>query len=372
MEFSVDNKAFLDELSLVQGVVERRHAIPILSNVRFSAKGGEVSLYATDLEVSYESRVKAEVRKEGEILIPSRMLYEALGLAGDNKVRVKKTDKDGVKVFIENGSTYKFVEGDIADFPNVPEDKAKKGKCVLDAGMLDAMLRLTSFAASREMSRYAINGVLLNVGKKSLKVVATDGYRLSIIERKDAVKSAGEEGDVIIPQKGVRELQRLLSHGGEVSMHRDENQIFFELGARKLAVRAINDAFPNYERVIPKDNDKSIRFSRAHLVQAIKAASVVLSDAARPVRFEFSHNTLAVVCENQETGEARHEMSISYTGEEFGIGFKPAHLLEFLGIIAESDVMISLKGESDQALLEPVFEGEKPYDLRYVVMPMRL
>jgi DNA polymerase-3 subunit beta len=137
-------------------------------------------------------------------------------------------------------------------------------------------------------------------------------------------------------------------------------------------MRVLNDSFPNYERVVPKENDKVIRFSREHLIRAVKSASVVLSDAARPVCFEFSHNSLCVASENPDSGEAKSELPISYTGEGFKIGFKASHLLDFLSIVGTNDVLVSLKSETDQALLEPADNGEKPLKYLCVIMPMRL
>jgi DNA polymerase-3 subunit beta len=385
MEFALNCKEFLEDLSLIQGVVERRHAMPVLSNLYVSAKKDRITFFATDLEVGYLSTLEGEVRKDGEALIPSRVLYDAVSLAGDGLARIKKTEKSGVKVSFEGGTNYKFVGADVADFPSLPEAEGAQDKITIDGEVLEEMFRLTAYAASREMSRYAINGVLLVFEGDSLKTVATDGYRLAIVRNEKCVKNAKDKFEVILPHKGVRELQQLLSRassskdkdkkskkGISVEFSRKENHLFFTLGNRCIVMRVLNDSFPNYERVIPKDNDKVIRFSREHLVRAVKSASVVLSDAARPVCFEFSHNSLCVASENPDSGEAKSELPISYTGEGFKIGFKASHLLDFLSIVGTDDVLVSLKSETDQALLEPADNGEKPLKYLCVIMPMRL
>ncbi|UCF80098.1 MAG: DNA polymerase III subunit beta [Acidobacteriota bacterium] len=387
MEFALNCKEFLEDLSLIQGVVERRHAMPVLSNLYVSAKKDRVMFFATDLEVGYLSTLGGEVRKDGEALIPSRVLYDAVSLAGEGLARIKKTEKSGVKVSFEGGTGYKFVGADVADFPSLPEMEGAQDKITIDGEALDEMFRLTAYAASREMSRYAINGVLLVFEGDSLKTVATDGYRLAIVHREKCVKKVKDKFEVILPHKGVRELQQLLSHVSSgkdkdkskkgkkavsVEFSRKENHLFFTLGSRCIVMRVLNDSFPNYERVVPKDNDKVIRFSREHLIRAVKSASVVLSDAARPVCFEFSHNSLCVASENPDSGEAKSELPISYTGEGFKIGFKASHLLDFLSIIGTDDVLVSLKSETDQALLEPADNGGKPLKCLCVIMPMRL
>lgn len=383
MEFALNCKEFLEDLSLIQGVVERRHAMPVLSNLYVSAKKDRITFFATDLEVGYLSTLEGEVRKDGEALIPSRVLYDAVSLAGDGLARIKKTEKSGVKVSFEGGTNYKFVGADVADFPSLPEAEGAQDKITIDGEALEEMFRLTAYAASREMSRYAINGVLLVFEGDSLKTVATDGYRLAIVRNEKCVKKVKDKFEVILPHKGVRELQQLLSRASSskdkkskkdisVEFSRKENHLFFTLGNRCIVMRVLNDSFPNYERVIPKDNDKVIRFSREHLVRAVKSASVVLSDAARPVCFEFSHNSLCVASENPDSGEAKSELPISYTGEEFKIGFKASHLLDFLSIVGTDDVLVSLKSETDQALLEPADNGEKPLKYLCVIMPMRL
>jgi DNA polymerase-3 subunit beta len=383
MEFALNCKEFLEDLSLIQGVVERRHAMPVLSNLYVSAKKDRITFFATDLEVGYLSTLEGEVRKDGEALIPSRVLYDAVSLAGDGLARIKKTEKSGVKVSFEGGAGYKFVGADVADFPALPEAEGAQDKITIDGEALEEMFRLTAYAASREMSRYAINGVLLVFEGDSLKTVATDGYRLAIVRNEKCVKKVKDKFEVILPHKGVRELQQLLSRASSskdkkskkdisVEFSRKENHLFFTLGNRCIIMRVLNDSFPNYERVVPKDNDKVIRFSREHLVRAVKSASVVLSDAARPVCFEFSHNSLCVASENPDSGEAKSELPISYTGEEFKIGFKASHLLDFLSIVGTDDVLVSLKSETDQALLEPADNGKKPLKYLCVIMPMRL
>lgn len=377
MEFSVGCKELGEELSMVQGVVERRHALPVLSNILVTAKKGKVSFFATDLEVGYVGEMDADVRKEGQALVPFKTLADAVSVATEGEAKFKKSDKGDTKVSFENGASYRLPGAEVSDFPEAPSAADEGDKIEVDGEAFQQMLKLTSYASSREMSRYAINGVLTVFQKDALRTVATDGYRLAIADKSGCVKGVKEKFEVILPQKGIREIEKLIARDKDKKIkvaRKGQEGLILRVGKRILTTRLLNDSFPNYERVIPKDNDKIVRFGKEHLVRGIKAAAVVAGDGTRPVRFEFGRNQLVIISENPDMGEAKCEISISYTGEEFKIGFKPNHLLDFLSAVPSDDVVFSLKGETDQTLLEPAASDsdKSGISLKYVVMPMRL
>ena len=272
MELVVRKHELLRELQLFQGIVERKNTIPILANVLIEAKGDELRMLATDLEVALRSRCHASVAKSGSLTLPAKKLYEIVKALPETEVRIEE-DKTGVKVAADRFDS-RIQTLPREDFPSLPEATGV-ARAILPREAIREMVAKTQFAITGEDTRYFLNGALLVLHSDSMSLVATDGHRLALINvKRDVIDTGvkpGEEVKVILPKKTMLELGKLLNEGeGDVSYERGENHLFFEVGGRMLISRMIDGQFPAYERAIPKGNDKDIEFERERLTSAVR------------------------------------------------------------------------------------------------------
>ena len=320
MELVVRKNELLRELQLFQGIVERKNTIPILANVLIEAKGDEVRMLATDLEVALRSRCQASVAKGGSLTLPAKKLYEIVKALPETDVRIEE-DKNGVKVAADRFDS-RMQTLPREDFPTLPE-AAGTARAALSRDALREMVAKTQFAITGEDTRYFLNGALFVLRTDSMSLVATDGHRLALVEvkrdDKDEAVKAGEEVKVILPKKTLLELGKLLREGeGDIHYERGENHLFFEVGGRVLISRMIDGQFPAYERVIPKGNDKDIEFERERLTNAVKRVALLSNERSRAVKFEIDKGKVEVTSSSSEFGEAREQLPVDYTGDADG------------------------------------------------------
>ena len=372
MELVVRKNELLRELQLFQGIVERKNTIPILANVLIEAKGDEVRMLATDLEVALRSRCAASVTKGGSLTLPAKKLYEIVKALPDTDVRIEE-DKNGVKVAADRFDS-RMQTLPREDFPTLPEASGT-GRTTLPRAALREMVAKTQFAITGEDTRFFLNGALLVLRSADMSLVATDGHRLALVtvkrEAPDTALKADDEVKVIIPKKTLMELGKLLSESdGEIFYERGENHLFFEVGGRMLISRIIDGQFPAYERVIPKGNDKDIEFERDRLTSAVKRVALLSNERSRAVKFEISKGKVEVTSSSSEFGEAREQLAVDYSGNTMAISFNAQYVLDFLNVVETDIVSLSLKDEVSQAVMRPV--GAEGYDYTYVIMPMRI
>ena len=372
MELVVRKNELLRELQLFQGIVERKNTIPILANVLIEAKGDEVRMLATDLEVALRSRCAASVGKSGSLTLPAKKLYEIIKALPETDVRIEE-DKNGVKVAADRFDS-RMQTLPREDFPSLPE-AAGSARAALSRDALREMVAKTQFAITGEDTRYFLNGALFVLKSDSMSLVATDGHRLALVtvarDGKDEALKPGEEVKVILPKKTLLELGKLLVEGeGDIQYQRGENHLFFEVGGRVLISRMIDGQFPAYERVIPKGNDKDIEFERERLTSAVKRVALLSNERSRAVKFEIDKGKVEVTSSSSEFGEAREQLPVDYNGGAMTISFNAQYVLDFLNVVQTDIVSLSLKDEVSQAVMKPV--GAQGYDYTYVIMPMRI
>jgi DNA polymerase-3 subunit beta len=372
MELVVRKNELLRELQLFQGIVERKNTIPILANVLIEAKGDEVRMLATDLEVALRSRCAASVTKAGSLTLPAKKLYEIVKALPDTDVRIEE-DKNGVKVAADRFDS-RMQTLPREDFPTLPEATGA-ARASLPREALREMVAKTQFAITGEDTRYFLNGALFVLASDSMSLVATDGHRLALVsvkrDPKDSGLKAGDEVKVILPKKTLMELGKLLAESdGEIFYERGENHLFFEVGGRMLISRMIDGQFPAYERVIPKGNDKDIEFERERLTSAVKRVALLSNERSRAVKFEISKGKVEVTSSSSEFGEAREQLAVDYSGPTMAISFNAQYVLDFLNVVETDIVSLSLKDEVSQAVVKPI--GAEGYDYTYVIMPMRI
>jgi len=366
MELVVRKNELLRELQLFQGIVERKNTIPILANVLIEAKGDEVRMLATDLEVALRSRCHASVAKGGSLTLPAKKLYEILKALPETDVRIEE-DKKGVKVAADRFDS-RMQTLPREDFPTLP-DASGKTRATLPRNALKQMVEKTQFAITGEDTRYFLNGAKFVLRPDTLTLVATDGHRLALVDVAHKIGINEEIG--VIPKKTLLELGKLLAEGdGDVLFEAGENHLFFEVGGRMLISRMIDGQFPAYERVIPKNNDKDIDFERERLTSAVKRVALLSNERSRAVKFEISKGKVEVTSSSSEFGEASEEIAVDYSDAPLAISFNAQYVLDFLSAVETDSVQLSLKDEVSQAVMRPI--GAQGYSYTYVIMPMRI
>jgi DNA polymerase III subunit beta len=373
MIFVVKKHDLLRELQLFQGIVERKNTIPILANLLMEAKGSEVSMLATDLEVGLRSRCDAVVEKGGTLTVPAKKLYEIVKALPDTDVRIAE-EKNGVKIAADRFES-RMQTLPKEDFPAVAETTGATS-AMLPRAAIKEMIAKTQFAITGEDTRYFLNGALFILGQTSMSLVATDGHRLAFVNANrpnGSLKTGKDAEDIraILPRKTLWELGKLLAEGeGDIRYERGENHLFFEVGGRMLISRMIDGQFPAFERVIPKGNNKRIEFERERLTNAVKRVALLSNERSRAVKFQIEKNKVEVTSSSPEFGEAKETLSVDYADGSMQICFNAQYVMDFLGAVQTDSVALELKDEVSQAVMKPI--GAEGYDYTYVIMPMRV
>ena len=371
MEFSISKNALQKELGFVQGIVERKNTIPVLSNILIESIGeNTIRIIGTDLDVTIRCETEAEgIKTPGSMCVQARKLFDIARLLPDAPVNFRKEENDWVTVKCER-SNFKMPGVPRESFPEVPSFKSAPMK--LPADVFKSFIDRTIFAITQEESRYTLSGAKFILDKSGVKMVTTDGHRLAYVARQDLGNNASKQAlDTLIPRKTLAELTKLTaSYEGEISFGADENHIYFEVGPRLLISRMLSGQFPNYEMVMPKNNDKSVIFDNALLNQAIRRVALMADDRSHAIRFHLTPNQLHISSQNAEEGEAREIIATDYAGDEVEIGFNAQYLQDFLNVVGDSQITFEFKDSNSQAQLRPATNADDDY--KYIVMPMRI
>src|SRR2546423_2134898 len=370
MEFVIGRNALQKELAFVQGVVERKNTIPVLANILIESAGEDsIRISGTDLDVTIRCDADAqEVSSQGAMCVQARKLFDIARLLPDAPVSFKKEENEWVTVECDRPRFR--VPGMSKDtFRELPRVKSAPRK--LPASLLKLLIDRTIFAITQEEGRYTLSGAKFELDANGVKMVTTDGHRLAYAAIKDGLTTANSELDVLIPRKTLAELTKLTADfEGDINLGSDENHVYFQIGSRLLISRMLSGQFPNYEMVMPKNNDRSAIFDTVGLNQAIRRVALMADDRSHAIRFHLSKEQLLVTSQNAEEGEARETVETNFTGEETDIGFNAQYLQDFLNVVGSEQVNFEFKDGNSQAQLRPV--SDESYDYRYVIMPMRL
>jgi len=372
MEISVSKNDLLKELTATQGVVERKTTIPILSNFLFEASGDKLSITATDLDLSLRTSCPAKVKKEGSCTVPARKLYDYVKLLADGDISIKLLENHWVQIRSGRSNT-KMVGMARANFPALPHFPAESA-LQLPAQVLRQLIGRTIFSISNEESRYTLNGALLVLKPESLTMVATDGHRLAHIEHGGTKLPVSGELKVLVPKKAMAELSTLLNSTDAqiVEFAKDESTLFFRIGGRLLTSRQLTGQFPNYEAVLPRENNKFVTVHCDELSAAIQRVAQFADERSNAIRMRVEKNELKVSSSNTETGESEDSIETAYVGDPMVIGFNSQYLLEFLKVVGSGDVRFEFKDAQTAGQLRPDEAADSEYRYRYIVMPMRI
>ncbi|WP_414829157.1 DNA polymerase III subunit beta [Alteromonas sp. H39] len=366
MKFTISREKFLQPLQLVSGAVERRHTLPILSNVLIKVSEDALWLTGTDLEVELISSIKLEGEfSEGEITVPAKKLFDIIrGISDGTDISFSL---DGNKALIRAGrGRYTLSTLSANDYPNL-EDWEGEVEFEISCSDLKRLIDSTHFSMAQQDVRYYLNGMSLETEDNIIRTVATDGHRLALcrLEYNNALPAR----QVIIPRKGVLEISRLI---GE-----DDKLLKIQIGANHLRLfssdfiftsKLVDGRFPDYRRVLPKDGDKTVLASKAVLKDAFSRAAILSNEKFRGVRLNLSSGELKITANNPEQEEAEEIVDVDYQGEDLEIGFNVAYLIDVLNALVSEKVQISLSDSNASALIQ---DAEDDAAL-YVIMPMRL
>ncbi len=371
MEFAVTKSHLLKELGLTQGVVEKRATIPILSNVLLEAAGPKVQISATDLELAIHCSAEAKVKKEGSTTVPAKRLLEIVRSLPEAEIKFKLLENHWIQINCER-SSFKLVGMAKDNYPSlaaIPQPLAS-----IPSKMLSLMIQRTIFAISNEESRYTLNGALLVLKPESAAMVATDGHRLAIIEGDIHVGGLKNELRVLLPRKAMGELERLLSESDPdavVEFSRDDNHLFFSVGDRALISRMLTGQFPNYEAVLPRENQLLVELEKDTLADAIRRVALLADERSRAIRLRLDKDKMEIFSSSGDFGEAHEVLDVQYPSEPLQIGFNYQYLLDFLNVAGDGvKIRMELKDEQSAGQMRPL--EDKAWRYRYVVMPMRV
>ena len=365
MKFSIPKEAFLAELQVLQGIVEKRNTMPILANILMNVSASDIELTGTDLEVGLRTHIGADIEKTGAITVNGKKIFEIVkSLPEGQTVQVEL--KDETLEIRAGDSEFKILCLAKEDYPQVPDGKFEKG---VDLGLQDFkdMIDRVFYAITQEQ-RYYLNGALLGLKNRQIELVSTDGHRLSYTKKAQDGLKLDKDISVIVAKKTLNEIRKFEDE--TIAFDFDENNLFFKAGPRTLISRIIESKFPNYQAVIPKDNPGRLVISREELANAIRRVSLLSAERSKGIKFTIEKNRMRLFSSNPEIGEARDRLAVDYKGQDLEIGFNAQYLLDFLTAVGSERVVFEIKDENSAVLLKP--EAEEGITNIYVLMPMKI
>jgi len=364
MKFTAAREALLKPLQAVIGVVERRQTMPILSNVLIVARDGQVSITATDLEVELVAQADVDSESGGEITVSGRKLLDICrALPEGSEIDVSVS---GEKLTVRSGrSRFNLATLPAAEFPMVEDIKAGQAIAVSQE-TLARLIEKTHFSMAQQDVRYYLNGMLLETGGGHLRAVATDGHRLALCQA--GVEGSADEQQVIVPRKGVLELQRLMTGEGDLEIELGANHVRIQLEGIRFTSKLIDGRFPEYERVIPQESSNELKADRSAFRGALQRTAILSNEKYRGIRLVIRDSGVVLQAHNPEQEEAEEELEVEYNGEDIEIGFNVNYLLDALGAVEGDDVTLSVQDSNSSCLIRQPGND----DCTFVVMPMRL
>ncbi|HEY2685608.1 MAG TPA: DNA polymerase III subunit beta [Steroidobacteraceae bacterium] len=365
MKLTAEREKLLAPLQAVIGVVERRQTMPVLANVLLSVRDGQLAVTATDLEVELVASTDVAVQDSGDITVPGRKFLDILrALPEKSQVSLSM---EGEKVVIKAArSRFSLSTLPAADFPIIEDINAQQTVKITRKELL-RLLAKTHFSMAQQDVRYYLNGMLLEMDGSNLRAVATDGHRLALCETAASAKVKGTQ-QVIVPRKGVLELQRVLTEEGEAEIAIGTNHVRAQIGDIRFTSKLIDGRFPEYSRVIPAAPAAAIRADRDVLRQALQRTAILSNEKYRGIRVTVKKNLITIQAHNPEQEEAEEEIEVTYDGADLEVGFNVNYLLDALAAIDGQDVELGLTDSNSSCLIRSPGNGSA----RYVVMPMRL
>jgi len=367
MRFTISREKLQEGLAAVGPSIPNKTTLPVLANILLETTERGIRLSGTDLDIAVSTEVSADVETAGAITIPAKKLGEIARELPPAPVKIGAIGEQ--RITLECGrSKFKLLGLPRDEFPSFPQVQFQESWRVR-SGDLQKLISHTSFAVSTEESRPILNGVLWELRPEKMRMVATNGHRLTRMDL--PITSSGTAGDLIVPPKALDQVRRLFPAEEDLEVGQGDNHLGFRSPFTVVFTRLIEGPYPNYEQVIPRDNDRVAVSDKVALVSALKRMSIIASDQTHRIRLSFNAGLLRFSVQTPDLGEAQDELPIRYTGDPIDIGFNANYLLEILRFMPTDEVRITLKAPERAATLEP--EGwDDPASYLCLVMPLRL
>lgn len=363
MKFNALKEDLLKTTQTVQNAISAKSSLPILSNILIEADKNNIRFTATDLDMGIISLLSIKPEIQGAITMPGKKFLDIIKELPD-KSNVSITAKKNNMIVIECGKAFFKIIGLPKDeFPQTPQFKENES-ITLEQKFLKEMLVMTAFAVSRDETRYVLNGVLFIIKDDVIKLVATDGRRLAVIERRLPQKTS-KERRVIAPATTIQELSKILKDEDSVKVSFSENQVLFDMGKTRVISRLIEGEYPNYEQVIPKEVKDKVKLSRETFLSAAKRANIFTNQDSIAIKMDISKNKMVISKNTPYIGEAKEELNIDYKGKDISIGFNPVYLMDVLKNVSIDEIGLELS-EPDRPGVIRIGE-----EYVYVVLPMQ-
>ncbi len=372
MEITVERSDLLKELSVTQGIVERKTVIPILASFLFEAHDRNVAITATDLDSSLRTSCPAQVKKPGSCTLPARKLYDYVRLLGDGELSIKVLENHWVQIRSGRSNT-KMVGMAFENFPALPPFPGE-ATVHLPAQLLRTMISKTIFAISQEETRYTLNGALWAVRPDGMTMVSTDGHRMAHIETTNLTLPVAAETRVLVPRKAMLAISSLLNSPEveTVEFARDDSTLFFRIGSRLLTSRQLTGQFPNYQAVLPCALDKTVLVRSGDFTRAIQRVSTFADERSNAVRLRLESDHMKVYSSSSESGESEDIVETIYRDEPLQIGFNSRYLLDFLKVAGPGDVQFHFAAGDQAGEFRPDEPADTQCRYRYIAMPLRV
>jgi len=363
MKIKTEKEALFKATQILQNVISVKTTLPILSNILIETQKEKIFMAATDLDVGISLNLPVDVIEEGSITVPAKRFFDIVRDLPEGPVEITVRKNNSISIESQK-CFFKLMGLPKEEFPKLPKLHEKE-TISLNQGLLKNMLNLTSFAVSRDETRYILNGVFLVVKDKKLRLVATDGRRLALIEKEIELPSEFKK-EATIPIKATQELIRNLQEEGLIKIVFGEKQISFQFGNMTLVSRLVEGQFPNYEQVIPRESKEKITINRERFLWATKRVSILTSPDSQSIKIDIFKDKLIFSKNSPDMGEAKEEIDIEHKGTEFSVGFNPQYLMDALKNLKDQDVCVELTGPESPGIIRA--QG----DYVYIVLPMQL
>tara|TARA_B100000315_G_scaffold15325_1_gene13798 strand:- start:543 stop:1718 length:1176 start_codon:yes stop_codon:yes gene_type:complete len=367
MEVRIDKDTFLNGVQKVQGIVEAKGAMPILSHLLLTTEKERIGIQATDLEIGAKGYYSANVVAEGQVTLNAKKLFDILRELPSEEVHLTREDNHWVTLKCGK-SKFRLPGMPSQDFPPFPEF-SQDSLLEFSSKLLKEMIRKTFFAQSPDETRQVLNGLLLEREGRKLNMVGTDGHRLAVIKRNLGDAAKGGKLSYLIPKKALAELMKLIEdEDATFSFSAKNNHLAFMQGDQVIVSRKIDGKFPNYQQVIPSDNKLQVSVNRDVLQHALKRVALLADEKSKMVRFDVQSGNITLTTDATELGEAREEIPVSYSGGDVSIGLNAKYVLDVLNVVDDEEVVLNLKDQNSSCLIT----SNKDKDYQSIVMPMRL
>jgi DNA polymerase-3 subunit beta len=369
MKFNVKSSDLLSEMQLLQGIVERKTTIPILSNILMKVSGKELTLEATDLEVSLTCSIEVDVIDDGDATVNARKIYDLIRSLADLELDIQTIEDKDLHISGENVD-YKIPILPAEEYPTVQHVEMSEA-IELDIDLIRNGITKTIIASAIDDTRYTLNGVLMRLSSDDIKFVATDAHRLAVYNISQKTKYSGEQKDFIVPRKAAQELSNLIrdqKEDSKILFKFEENNLYFKLHDRLLMTRIIEGNYPQYEKVIPVENDIEIEVDRDIFSKVVNRIDLVASEKSHAVILSFEDSRAKLSTSSPEFGEGEEIIDISYSGEGIKIAFNARYLIDFLNTATTEKVIFKFKDSKTAGM----FKEHENDEYMYIVSPIKL